>query len=149
MLVVFSKTTSAQSAHSFGLGVMLGAPTGVSVNCLLTKSHAIDFALAWQDGGQDLHLHGDYLWYPFSHFKLDNVKIDVYSGIGGRVLIEDDDNTRDNEDDFHFGPRAPIGVRYLFLRPRLEIFLEAAFIFDLVPDTDFDIDGALGARYYF
>jgi hypothetical protein len=34
-------------------------------------------------------------------------------------------------------------------RAPVEIFLEIVPGLDLIPGTDFDLDGAIGARYYF
>ena len=45
--------------------------------------------------------------------------------------------------------RVPFGIAYLAATVPLEFFLEIVPVLDLVPDTDVDIEGAIGFRYYF
>ncbi|HLR33445.1 MAG TPA: hypothetical protein VK074_13230, partial [Fodinibius sp.] len=63
-----------------------------------------------------------------------------YYGIGGRVILADNDAV--------IGARIPVGLNYLFDNSPVGLFLEVAPIFNLAPETDFDVDGALGVRFY-
>jgi hypothetical protein len=42
-----------------------------------------------------------------------------------------------------------VGLAYLFDGAPVDVFLEAAPTMSLIPDTDFDFDAAIGARYWF
>jgi hypothetical protein len=143
----------AFSAHAdFGLGVIIGSPTGVSGKYTFASDRAIDGALAWDLGDDHIHFHGDYLWLKNRGIRLDSVALDWFFGIGGRlVLFSDNDNDRrdDDDDDFSLGVRAPIGIGYTFNDPRIEVFGEAALILDLIEETDVDLDGGIGARFHF
>lgn len=145
---VLSLNPSAAKAGDFGLGIIIGAPTGVSGKYNLSPKNAIDGALAWDLGDDALHLHGDYLWHRKGDLRIDTVNLDWYFGVGGRIKFRDS-KPRDKDDDFRLGVRGPIGISYTFRDPRIEVFGELALILDLIESTDLDLDGGIGARYYF
>lgn len=140
-------------AHAdFGLGVILGSPTGISGKYTMSADHAIDAAMAWDLSDDHIHLHGDYLWLKNKGLNLDKVALDWFFGIGGRlVLLDDNDNNRrnDDDDDYKLGVRGPIGIGYTFPDPRIELFAEVALILNLLEETDVDLDGGIGARFHF
>ncbi len=128
---------------NFGLGIIVGEPTGFVGKLFLSSRNAIDFALAWSlDDNNYMHVHGDYLFHNF--FLLEDVEGEFawYLGIGGRVVLVDDH-------DDHVGVRFPVGLTYLFANTRFDAFLELVPIMDVAPDTDFDLEGAIGGRFYF
>ena len=55
---------------------------------------------------------------------------------------------RDDADD-NIGIRFPIGIEYYFDDLPIAVFVEIVPILDLVPSSDFDINGGLGGRFYF
>jgi hypothetical protein len=133
---------SAQDS-GFGLGVILGEPTGLSLKAWIAGSAAIDAAAAWSlRGRSSLHLHADYLQHNFDLFKVQKGKLPFYYGIGGRIRFVDDDDAR-------VGFRIPVGIDYLFANAPLDVFLEVVPLVDLVPDTDVDVNGGAGIRYFF
>ncbi len=136
----FSAMASAQD-HGFGLGIIVGEPTGVSLKTWTGNRTAFDFALAWSFGHKDaLHVHVDYLFHNFSLFKVEKGDLVLYYGIGGRVKAVE--KTR-------VGVRIPIGISYFFERDPIEIFFELGPILDLAPSTDFYMTGGIGIRYFF
>lgn len=142
IIFVFSGTSMAQMER-FGLGVMLGEPTGMNAKYFIDKNHGLDAAFGWSLGGDnDFHLHGDYLYHIYSLFHVEDAELPVYLGLGGRLLLRDD---RDNK----AGVRFPLGLDYIFTGAPFDIFAEVVPILDLAPDTDFDLEGAIGARFYF
>ncbi len=145
ILVLFSSVmlfavVKAQD-RGVGLGVVLGEPTGVSFKSWLTRSTAIDAAVAWAFGNNGhLHVHADYLYHNYSIFPVKEGKLPLYLGLGGRVRFGD--GTR-------FGLRGVIGIDYMFSGAPLDLFLEVAPIFDVAPSTTFSVHGGLGARFFF
>lgn len=135
----------------FGLGIIVGEPTGFVGKYYLSNRNAIDGAVGWSlEKNNYMHLHGDYLFHNWDLIDVDEGSMAFYFGIGGRiVLIDDDDDRRDNDPDDHIGIRFPLGLNYLFENRMFDIFVEIVPIMDVAPDTDFDIEGALGARFYF
>ena len=143
VVVVACAAAPLAGASPFGIGGMVGEPSGVTIKNWLGHSVAIDAALAWSFHDHDaLHLHADYLWHEFGIFPVDKGWLPVYYGVGARIRFEDDE-------DETFGIRVPVGLAYIFQARRVEIFAEFVPLLDLAPETDFDANAALGARYYF
>jgi len=129
--------------HDFGLGIIVGEPTGLSGKLWLGKTTAIDGAVAWSFEGEDaFHLHMDYLLHSFDLIRVDKGKLPLYYGIGGRIKFDEEDNAR-------VGLRIPVGLEYIFTGERVDIFLEIVPLLDLIPDTDFSLNGGIGVRYFF
>ncbi|MBP9128267.1 MAG: hypothetical protein KBG07_05800 [Elusimicrobia bacterium] len=138
------RTASPQpgEARDFGVGVILGDPTGLSAKYWLTHKRAVDMALAWDLSGSDdrLEIHADHLW----HFDLDisrmQGRLPLYVGLGGRVLTGHDARV---------GVRVPLGISYMFPRIPIELFGEITPLLDFTPDTDTSVNGGAGIRFYF
>ncbi len=125
----------------FGLGIILGEPTGIIAKYWTGKTTAFDFAGSWSFEGEDsLHLHADYLFHSFNLFKVDRGKLPVYYGIGARLSLQD--RTR-------FGIRIPLGLSYMFDKAPIDIFVEIGPVMDVIPATELNVFGFIGFRYYF
>lgn len=137
---LFALNVMAQG-DGFGLGVILGEPTGLSGKYWVSEKSAIDGGVAWSmyDEGS-LHLHADYLFHAFNLINVSKGQLPLYFGLGARVKLADD---------VRFGARIPVGLDYLFEDAPLDIFLEIVPILDLVPATAFNMNGAIGIRYWF
>jgi Protein of unknown function (DUF3996) len=145
LLVVTAVGTASAQEKNVGLGFIIGEPTGIDIKFNLNKVHALEFALAWSlSDDNDLHIQGDYLWHKYDVIKLDSSdELPLFFGIGGRIIIREDDI------DDTVGVRFPVGLDYIFANYPFDIFVEIVPILDLAPDTDFDLEGALGARFWF
>jgi len=146
VFLTFSLNTisNAQDADkNLGVGFMVGEPTGLTAKSWTGNGNAIDVGVAWSFGRYDaITLQADYLWHNYNLFsEVDEGSLPLYYGIGGRLVL--------GENDSYIGARVPIGINYLFEDAPVGLFLEAAPILNLAPSTDFDIDGTLGARFYF
>ena len=53
------------------------------------------------------------------------------------------------DDDTKVGIRIPLGVDYIFAESPFDVFVEIAPILNLVPETEFDWSGGVGARFWF
>jgi hypothetical protein len=139
-VAMLSGSVSAQE-NGFGLGLILGEPTGVSLKTWVTDNAAMAGAVAWSFGKKDaLHLHADYLIHDFRVIRMEEDNFPLYYGIGGRIRFEENDK---------IGVRIPVGMNYLFTDAPLDIFLEIVPLLNLAPSTDFDLNGAIGVRYFF
>ncbi|MEX2478972.1 MAG: hypothetical protein WD357_11080 [Gracilimonas sp.] len=143
--LIFSPDKAQAQANgqggNLGIGVMLGEPTGVSVKAWNNNRSAFAFGAAWSFGRNDaLHLHGDYLLHNWLT-GVEEGDLAFYYGVGARMVLSDPDA--------RVGIRVPFGLNYIIPNSQVDIFVEAVPILNLVPDTDFDGNGALGIRYYF
>lgn len=150
MLTLGLLPAASAQGSGFGLGVVLGEPTGLSMKAWIGDGSAVDAAAAWSlEGAGRLHLHVDYL----RHADVIDVRrghLPFYYGIGARINIYGDNRRRfDNDDDVRLGLRVPLGLTYLFAGAPLDIFVEIAPVVELFPATDVDLDGGVGIRYYF
>ncbi len=146
MLASATNIARAQS-QGFGLGVIIGEPTGLSAKLWQTRSTALDFGAAWSFvDDAAFHLHMDLLVHRFDVIHVDRGKLPLYYGLGGRVKFSDHNN---GNQDAHFGIRFPVGLDYLFAREPLDIFFEFVPILDVAPKTDVSLNASLGFRYWF
>jgi hypothetical protein len=140
LMMILAKPVTAQD-HGFGMGLILGEPTGLSAKLWTSSDNAFDLAAAWSfKGDGHILLQADYVWHFFDLMPVPSGKLPLYIGIGGRVVLADDPL---------FGVRIPIGIDYLFADAPIDVFLELVPILDLSPETDFGVGGGLGIRYWF
>ncbi len=161
LLVLLSLVTlpllSRAQGSGFGLGLMVGEPTGISWKYWIAGDRALDGGLAWglSHGGY-LHLHADYLFHKMDLIQVSEGKLPVYFGPGIRIRSWGDDGYwrngkyyEDGNNRVDLGVRFPVGIAYLFDGAPVDVFLEVVPTLNLIPDTDVDLDAAIGARYWF
>ena len=152
LLFMLASMTQAME-NEFGIGLILGEPTGLSVKKWLDPGHAVDAAAAWSTSeNHNFQLHADYLVHQFNVFNTDrrSGQLPVYYGIGGRLRLENENNGNGRHtNDVLISFRMPLGVSYIFAKVPIDMFVEVVPMLDIVPDTDFDINAAFGVRFYF
>ena len=130
----------------FGMGIIIGEPTGLSLKGWISPASAIDAGLAWSFVNEgSLHIHVDYLYHMFNVIDVSSGKMPLFVGVGGRIKIKDKKHNPDNR----FGIRIPFGFAYMFSGAPVDIFLEIAPVLDLTPATDLSVNGGIGFRYFF
>jgi hypothetical protein len=140
--------------RGFGLGVIIGEPTGLSAKYWVSRVNAIDFGLGWSvggnwvgrsrshdDRGRRVHYHMDYLWHSFNAIH-SSQRFPLYYGIGGRL------NAGAGYDE-SLAIRGVIGIAWLPLNTPADFFIEIVPSFELLPASAFGLDAGIGARYYF
>ena len=140
LFVLFLPCVASTKESGFGLGVIIGEPTGLSLKKWITTTAAIDGAAAWSFVDGSFHVHGDYLLHNSSLFKVEKGKLLFYFGLGGRISTEAE---------LRVGVRIPVGLSYAFENSPLDIFFEIGPVLDLIPATDIRLTGGLGIRYFF
>lgn len=140
ILLLLTATAKAQNKE-FGIGIILGEPTGISVKKWLGDHSAIDGAIAWSFGGvNSFHLHADYLFHNFNLFDVESGQLPLYYGAGLRFRTEPEAT---------LGVRFSVGICYILEKAPLDIFLELGPVLNLIPDMEFWLTGSIGARFYF
>lgn len=141
VLIVVIGTGGVWAAGDFGLGIIAGQPTGVTAKQWLGVNVSVDAALAWSfvhEGA--LYFHTDLQFHSFGRQPIEDGRLGVYAGAGGRILVTDTVNV---------GFRVPLGILYLFGGVPLDLFLEIAPTLELFPATAMSGGAAIGMRYYF
>lgn len=137
--------------EGLGVGLIAGSPTGLSMKYWTGKNVAIDAAAEWSTSGNDkFYFHADYLLHDYSLIKQTELKakLPLYYGLGVFIKLKEDVPGKGNDDDI-LAVRVPIGISSQFTDSRLEVFVEIVPALELSPDTDLNIDAALGGRFYF
>lgn len=131
---------TSYAQKSFGLGIILGEPTGLSAKLWTGSSNAFDFGLAWSfEGSGHMLLQADYVWHS-NLSATSSGKFALYYGIGGTITFADDPNV---------GARVPVGLDYIFTSAPIDIFAEIVPVLNLIPSTDFELNGGVGIRFWF
>jgi hypothetical protein len=140
ILIAFC-SAAGTAQEGFGIGIIVGEPTGISFKNWLSPTRAIDGAAAWSFEGDDaLHLHADYLFHNGNLAQVEGGKLLLYYGLGARLKLQEHSR---------LGVRIPFGAAYLLRASPLDFFLEIVPIMDLVPDTELEFNGGFGIRLYF
>jgi hypothetical protein len=146
--LILTLSANAFAQDKFGLGLILGEPTGLSLKYWFDTERAIDGAVAWSYSENDsLQLHADYLIHNYDVF--DTKELPFYCGLGARLKFKEDDGRGRNEHHDIFGIRIPLGVTYVFDEAPVDLFFEIVPVLDLAPDIELDLNAAVGLRIYF
>jgi len=134
-------TSARAQDQGFGLGVILGEPSGLSGKSWLSKKTALAGAVAWSlTKDEALHIHLDHLFHDFNSMAVEEGTLALYYGFGGRIKFAHQST---------ISVRIPIGLNYLFANAPVDFFLEIVPMLDLVPSTEFALNGGFGIRYFF
>ncbi len=152
LLILLTKPIIAQD-QGFGLGLILGEPTGLSAKLWTSRVNAFDFGLGVSVGGDRIshkydydktgriHFHMDYLWHSFNAIS-SSERFPLYYGLGGRF------NSGGGYDG-SIGIRGVFGIAWLPRSTPLDIFLELVPVFQITPLSGLGIDSGVGIRYFF
>ncbi len=146
--------------QSFGLGLMFGAPTGLSGKYYMDSPIAIAFGVGsshyghGDHGGHNhnhgynnngTHLHADVLWHPIVLVSNPTFQLPLHVGVGAQIRNHDH-----GEQHSHLGARGVGGLTMDFNDMPLDAFFELAYSLDFTGnDSHSYIAGSLGGRYYF
>ena len=126
----------------FGMGIILGNPTSVSVKLWTGEVTAIDASLGYRYGSANhLYLNTDFLFHLWAIEKEEGT-IKIYFGAGaGLGFISD----------LSFPIRVPVGAALFLDNIPLELIAELVPTVQVFGEGDirFKMEGYLGARWYF
>lgn len=143
----------AADKGTFGLGVILGEPTGIAAKLYLKDDQAIQAAVGSAFIGGGLQLHADYVFHPWILQQRDGFVMPLYLGPGLRA-IEYSSGRNASDKSFALGLRAVAGVLFDFKgNVPLDAFAEVAGVFEYEFKSGKGVGAALnagiGVRYYF
>lgn len=142
-------------SKTWGLGAVIGAPTGLSANYFLQERRTIHTTLAYDlSGDDDLQMASHYTW-RMNNLNFEKIKLGWFYGVGARLAMKDHDHhhRHGHDDDEHhdghidLGPSGTIGLFHEFEKVPLEAFLKGNLTVNIIEDTDLDLDVMLGLHY--
>lgn len=131
-----------------GIGIIAGAPSGLSVKKFLTHDTAIQGNLSWYYYGA-FGLSFDYLIHNFDIIKVEKGELGLYFGPGVFLSMYYMTYYGYTSGGFGAGLRVPLGACYQFENYPIDIFVEVAPSLNVSPAVIFGFGGGVGARYYF
>jgi hypothetical protein len=162
IILALSLTPSQAEAKGgpFGLGIIGGNPTGITGKYFFGSEDAIDFHLGiggWGRRNRDIGIYVDYLRHFDLGVRNSVMSMAFYAGIGGDIIFTDNGycgkfnckDYRDGDGTVWLAARAPLGINMMFQKVPLELFLEIIPALYIIQYISFDIDLALGLRFYF
>ena len=147
LLSIFIADNAIAQDHRFGIGFIVGEPTGLSAKLWTSQYNAFDFGFGWNnvenrnESGTRAHFHMDYLWHSFNAIRSVE-QFPLYYGVGGRLGSTVDNSTS-------LAVRGVFGIAWIPRQTPLDIFLEIVPSIELVPSSDFILDAGIGMRYFF
>ncbi len=146
--------SSAPMGRDFGLGIMIGEPTGLTAKIWTAPNTAFAISLGNSYLGS-FRVGLDYVW----HFNAFNSQvISLYAGPGVAIGVGESGgwwySKRDKywykqNDELGVGVRGLFGVNIVPRNTPLEFFGEIGIMVGLVPSSHTNAEGAIGFRYYF
>lgn len=134
LLLAFAATEAR--AQGIGIGGQLGDPTGLTV-----RAGTLDLAAGWDISNDKFFGQAHFI---LGQTRLSGAGADLRLFYGPGVFLGAGEG---RNDDVRFGVSFNGGLAY-FLNPRLEIFGQLTPRLQLVDETDFDLGGAAGLRFY-
>lgn len=134
---------------TFGVGIMIGEPTGICGRLYLKDDQAIQAGVGVAFIGSGFQLHADYAFHPYILQSRETFVLATYVGPGARIVQYADGR---NDSYFALGIRAVGGLLFDFKNP-LDAFFEVAGVFEygFADDAGFGLafNAGAGLRYYF
>jgi hypothetical protein len=148
------------AGSEFGLGFVLGNPSGLSAKVPAGGVNAFQFILAYEAGGGwgnrgwgndgcgpngndcngQFYLGGDYVWYNYNAIPVSKGRLPFYYGPG--VWTSAANKTG-------MGIRFALGLEYQFATAPFDLFLEIAPGIRVIPNTNGYVSSGLGGRFFF
>ena len=138
-----------ENAYGVGVGLMLGAPTGLSVAWRKPgERYVLAAGATWTVTRAGFGVHADYQRVVFliDDPNAPKVTFPVYIGVGGRYRSREKGRTSRG----NLAVRVPFGLAIVPDEYPIDGFLEVAPTFQMWPDTGSPgVDAFIGARVFF
>jgi hypothetical protein len=153
-LVFFLSSLPAQAqgpeGNSFGFGLILGDPLGLTVKLWTSTENAFVGDIGGSDFGP-LRIQGDYLWH-FNAFHSSVVKMYAGPGLalafGGGEDVFTDHRFGLADNGVGIGARVMFGLNIIPRQTPIEMFFELGPVIAFVPGIGAGFDYGVGIRFY-
>lgn len=145
-LLLGPEAHAQRTSGAVGLGGQLGEPSGITLKMYNENTPSYDLLAAWSGVDDFFFLNGHVLFE--NRIPAENIDQPLEWFIGPGAFIGTFSGDGPNEGDAVLGISGTIGLQ-MALAEHFEIYLQATPRVLLVPETDGDLGGGLGGRYYF
>lgn len=135
---------------TFGVGIVLGEPTGLCAKLYLSDDRAIQGAIGFNFYGSGIQANAEYVFHPWIVQERDAFVLPIYIGPGLRFIQYDGGRGENNY--YAIGLRGVAGMLFDFKEVPLDVFLEVAGVVEYDfkgNDVDLALNLGAGVRYYF
>jgi len=150
--LVLAGGSVARTQGKFGVGLIIGEPTGLAWKYRLSGMNAVDGAVGFSPGDR-FRFHADYLWEKRS-FQEENLLLHYGAGVavgaGGPeyLALDRGDTYVLVQRELGFALRGVVGLTYEIPRSPFDAFVEVAPLLIFSPASGVGFDAALGVRIY-
>jgi hypothetical protein len=138
---VAAKAQTSAAQTGFGLGAIVGEPTGVSASLPTGPNTAFNGLVGYEFArDHNLTVLADYVWHHRGLIPVEPGDVSFYAGPGARLSLG-----RETE----AGVRAVLGVDYTFDNAPVQLLLEVCPGINVVPNTLPHTTAGIGARFFF
>jgi len=122
----------------FGLGLVIGEPSGLNAQFFWGPKSAVDVTAAWSWNDwfmttADFQVY-DYIGDAPREWRW-------YYGLGGCLAVPE-------KDDGILGIRIPLGIKYHIPHSQVDLWAEVAPALQVIPDTEAEFHGGLGVTLW-
>ena len=138
LLIGVASAADSEQSHEFGLGIVLGEPSGLNAQFYWGPQTAIDVTAAWSFHDWFM-VAGDFQVY---NYVLDSPREwNWYYGLGTYLALPKNDHGS-------FGVRIPLGLRYHVPHSVVDVWAEVDPALKLVDKTAADLQGGIGVTFW-
>jgi hypothetical protein len=157
--------TAQNQRESFGLGIILGNPSGLSLK-IPSGANSINAIFGYNsyrngwgrcdgpgpgndcyyDDNSNFYLGADYIFYNYNLIRVSKGRLPLYYGPGLNVSFWD---AAPGDDRMRVGFRIAVGLEYQFANAPFDIFFEIAPGINVVPNTSGYVMAGIGTRFFF
>jgi hypothetical protein len=129
--------------QGFGIGVMVGDPTGITAKLWMTRNSALQFGFALSDNfkGNRALISADYLWHSYDVIRTTE-RFPVFYGVGGALNSGGGASAA-------LGVRGVAGVAWMSRSIPIDVFFQIVPTVTIIPAGSFGVGWGLGVRFFF
>ncbi len=150
VLLLFGLSVSSAHAQrtsgAFGIGCQVGEPSGITFKVYNAGAPSYDLLAAWSGVNDFFFVNGHVLFE--NRISASNVDQPLEWFIGPGAFVGAFSGNGNDDDGAIFGISGTAGLQIL-LANHFELYIQATPRFAVIPETEGDLGGGLGLRYYF